>query len=157
LMFELKKRLSVFLSALIILPILVHCAEASTMNLTVHGGEDAVKLLSLAIEDRVVIKFTVLGGETGDTLDFYIACPNGTIKVAYNDIGILNYQFVCDREGEYTMHFSNVNSAEDKLVSLDYEVQHYILGMPQMLFLTMVIVLICVAMVAVFILTGKRH
>jgi hypothetical protein len=156
-MFELKKKLLFFYLALTILSTLVYHVEASTMNFTVHGGEDAVKPLSLAVEDRVMIKFTVLGGETGDMLNFYVSYPNGTIKVVYDDVGILNYQFVCDREGEYTLHFSNVNSAEDKLVSLDYEVQHYILGMPQMLFLTMVIVLICVAMVAVFILMGKRH
>lgn len=53
------------------------------------------------------------------------------------------------------MHFSNSASSEDRLVSLDYEVQHYILGMPQMLFLTAVIVVVCVAAVAVFILMGK--
>jgi len=47
--------------------------------------------------------------------------------------------------------------SEDKLVTLDYEIQHYIFGIPQMLFLTIIIVLISVAAVATFILMEKPH
>ena len=68
----------------------------------------------------------------------------------------VNYAFVCSQEGEYKLHFSNVVSAGDKLVSLDYEVQHYIFGMEQNLFLTLIIVGLCVTMVAVYILMSKR-
>lgn len=55
------------------------------------------------------------------------------------------------------MHFSNTDSLEDKLVTLDYEIEHYIFGMPQMLFLAIIIVLVCIAAVAAFILMGKQH
>jgi len=125
------------------------------MNITVHGGEEVTKPLTLAFEDRVAIKFTVVGGPSSNTLDFRLTYPNGTVKVAFDNVGDISYGFVCDEEGEYAMHFSNVGSSEDKLVSLDYEVQHYIFGMPQMLFLTIIIVVVCVAAVAVFILMGK--
>lgn len=59
------------------------------------------------------------------------------------------------RKASTRCSFPTFGSSEDKLVSLDYEVQHYIFGMPQMLFLTIIIVLVCVAAVAVFILMGK--
>jgi len=88
-------------------------------------------------------------------LDFYITDPNGNILATFGTTGNVNYAFVCSQEGEYKLHFSNVASAEDKLVSLDYEVQHYIWGMEQMLFLTLIVVGICVAATAVFIIMSK--
>jgi hypothetical protein len=137
--------------------ILVQTAIAATLNLTVHGGQDMTYPLSLAVDDHVVIKFTVVGGQTGNTLDFFVTNPDGTVKASFPNVGNVNYVFICDEEGEYVLHFSNIASQEDRLVSLDYEMQHYILGMPQMLFLTMIVVLVCVGMVAVFILMGKRR
>jgi len=133
--------------------ILVQPAEATTGKFTVHSGEEVTRSLSLAVEDRVLVKFTVVG-QPDSTLYFYMTYPNGTVK-EFGKVGYFHHSFVCDAEGEYVMHFSNRDSAEDKLVTLDFEVQHYIFGMPQMLFLTIVIVIVCVAAVAVFILMGK--
>jgi len=73
----------------------------------------------------------------------------------FDKVGYFHYPFVFDAEGEYVLHLSNIDSTEDKLVALDSEVQHYIFGIPQMLFLTIIIVVVCVAAVAVFILMGK--
>jgi hypothetical protein len=73
----------------------------------------------------------------------------------FGTIGALDYRFVCDKEGKYDLHFSNAGSSEDKRVVLDYEIQHYIFGIPQMLFLALVVVLVSVGAVAVFILMGK--
>ena len=56
----------------------------------------------------------------------------------------------------YTLHFSNVASAEDRLVTLDYEVTSYIFGMPQTLFLVLIACVLCVGAVAVFILMSKH-
>jgi len=79
------------------------------------------------------------------------------VKVEYSKVGTVSYPFVCDEAGEYFLHFSNTDTSEDKLVTLDYEIQHYIFGIPQMLFLTIIIVLVSVAAVATFILMGKPH
>ena len=133
----------------------IRFGQATVASFTVRAGKETTRSLSLAIEDRVAIKFAVVGGQGGSTLDFWITCPNGTDKAIYIDVGNLDYRFMCDAEGNYTMHFSNDGSFEDMFVSLDYEVQHYIFGMPQMLFLTMIVVVVCVAAVAVFILMGK--
>lgn len=152
-MIQSKDWLVRFLFSMIAVSILVQLAEATAMNFTVHGGEEVTKSISLEVDDHTVIKFTVVG-QTANTLDFYITYPNGTVK-DFGKVGNLNYPFVCDKAGEHILHFSNKDSTEDKLVTLDYEIEHYIFGIPQMLFLTIIIVLVCMAAVATFILMGK--
>jgi len=145
----------IFLIVLTALYSSIKLGLATVESFTVKADKEITRPLSLAVEDRVAIKFAIVGGQGGSTLDFRITCPNGTDKAIYIDVGNLDYRFVCDAEGKYVMHFSNDGSFEDMFVSLDYEVQHYVFGMPQMLFLTMIVVVVCVAAVAVFILMGK--
>ena len=140
------------LAALLLTPI----AMATAMSFTVQAGQEVTKTLNLAVDDHVQIRFTVTG-QTTSALGFYVTDPAGNVKVTFGIIGNLNYAFVCSEQGEYGLHFSNIGSTEDKLVSLDYEVEHYMFGMPQMLFLTLIVVGICVVMVAVFILIGKTR
>ena len=154
-MIQFRKVLICFLQVITVLSIIVQLAEATTMTFTVQGGEELTKTLNLAVEDRVLIKFTVVA-QSDKALHFYITFPNATVK-DFDKIGDFHHSFVCDLEGEYILHFSNRDSAENKFVTLDYEVQHYIFGIPQMLFMTIFIVVVCVAAVAVFILMGKTH
>lgn len=115
------------------------------------------KTMELAVEDKVAVRFSVIGNSDDNTLDFYIIYPNGTVKMIRPNVGNIDYDFTCDTEGEYTLRFDNSGSSIDKLVSLDYEAQHYIMGVPQMLFLTVLVAIICVAMVAVFVLSSRNH
>jgi hypothetical protein len=154
-MIQVKKQLTRFLLIVTVSSIIVQLVNAATMNFTVHGGEEVTRSISLVVEDHVSIKGTVLGQSDDNTLLCYMTYPNGTVKENFGKTGNLDYGFVCDLEGEYVLHFSNNYSSEDKLVTLDYEVQHYIFGIPQMLFLTIIIVVVCVAAVATFILMGK--
>lgn len=140
------------LSSLVIL----ESVEAAAVSFTVGGGEEETKTLNLAVEDRVLIKFTVIGASGDTSLRFSLVCPNGTVR----DFGMqsdFRYSFVCDLDGEYLLRFSNAGSFVDKLVTLECEVEHYIFGVPQMLFLTIIIVLVCVGAVAAFILLSKSH
>lgn len=134
--------------------ILIQTAAATTANFNVAAGKEETRTLNLAVDDHVVIHFSVVGGQSESMLDFHMMLPNGTVK-NFGLVGSLSYRFVCDTDGDYLLHFSNVGLSEDKLVSLDYEVEHYVFGLPQMFFLTLVIVLFCVGAVAVFILLGK--
>jgi hypothetical protein len=135
--------------------IIVLSAQATVTNFTVHGGEEVIKSIKLVVDDHVLIKLTVVG-QSDKALYFYITYPNGTVK-EFGKVGTFDYSFVCDLEGEYILHFSNKDSTEDKLVTLDYEIQHYIFGIPQMLFLTLVVVLVCIGAVATFIIMGKSR
>ncbi|RLI41722.1 hypothetical protein DRO59_06165 [Candidatus Bathyarchaeota archaeon] len=151
-----RKSLTFFLLCTLALSAFVELAESTTSTFTVSAGEEVTKHLNLAVDDHVLIKFTVVG-ETKNLLDFWITDPNGSVKVEFKKRGAVDYSFVCDTSGDYVLHFSNKGSAEGKLVTLDYEVEHYIFGMPQMLFLTIIIVLVCMGAVAVFFLSAKPH
>jgi hypothetical protein len=92
-------------------------------SFNVPKGEEVTKYLSLAVDDHVLVKFTVVG-YSRSTIDFYITDPDGDVKVEYNKVGCVSYPFVCDETGEYVLHFSNTDLSEDKLVTLNYEVEH---------------------------------
>jgi len=149
-----RKRILVPLLFIAMLSLLVSSAGAATMSFTVPGGETVTRTLDLAVEDHVTIILTV-GGQSESAIDFYVTFPNGTVK-DFGKVGYLDYRFVCDSKGEYIMHFSNADSTLEKQVTLNYEVQPYILGVPQMFFLVIIIAVICVAAMAVFVLMGKR-
>jgi hypothetical protein len=155
-MIRLKKEPIRFLFVVAVFAILVQLADATATSFTVPKGEAITRSISLVVEDRVLVKFTVVG-QTASTLDFYITDPNGDVKVEYSRVGTVSYPFICDEAGEYVLHFSNTDTSEDKLVTLDYEISHYIFGIPQMLFLTIIIVLVSVAAVATFTLMGKSR
>jgi hypothetical protein len=142
------KKCLTFLLLAATLVLLVPMVRATALSFTVHAGQEEIRPLRLVVDDHVQIRFTVTGQAT-DVLGFHITDPQGNIMEDFGTTGNVNYAFVCLQEGEYRLHFSNVVSAEDKLVSLDYEVQHYTFGMQQNLFLTLVVAGICVAAVAV--------
>ena len=48
--------------------------------------------------------------------------------------GDVRYPFVCNGEGDYALRFSSKFALEDKLVTLDYEIKHYILGVRRCFF-----------------------
>ncbi len=103
--------------------------EAAALSFTVKGGKEETKTLNLAVEDHVLIKFTVVGSQEDNSLHFFFVCPNGTVR-DFNRQGDFHYSFVCDLEGKYILRFSNVNSSVDKLITLECEVEHYIFGLP---------------------------
>lgn len=155
-MIQPKKKLIHFLFIIIVFSILVKLANATATSFAVPKGEERTKFINLVVEDHVLVKFTVVG-QTESTLDFSITDPHGDVKVKNDSVCTVSYPFVCDEAGEYLLHFSNTDTSEDKLVTLDYEIQHYIFGIPQMLFLTLIIVLVCMGAVATFILMGKPY
>lgn len=149
-----RKALIPFLLIILILGILVQYASATATQFTVHGGQEFTVTIDLTTEDHVLIKFGVIG-QSDSTIDFRLVDPYENVAAEFSKKGDVSYTFVCTEGGDYVMHFSNVFSSEDKLITLEYEIEHYFFGLPQMLFMVLVVVVICVAAVAVFILMGK--
>ena len=154
-MMLIKKLLACSLLAVAIVLLLVPAVRGVAESFTVKAGQEETRTIYLVVEDHVQIRFTVIG-QTISTLNFYITDPHGYTMKTFSATGNVNYAFICSQEGDYTLHFSNVASTEDKLVSLDYEVTPYIYGIPQTLFLVLIIVGICMVMVTVFILKSKH-
>ena len=152
-MANLRKSFVCALITLALLAVLMGLGQATTIQLTVQAGEEITQPVNLVVEDRVLVQFTV-DGETANILHFSIIFPNATVR-DFGEIGDFSYSFICDVEGEYGLRFTNNDQTEKKLVFLNYEVQHYIFGIPQMLFMVIIIVLACIGGVVAFVLLGK--
>ena len=145
--------------ALIIIALLavsIGLGQAMTTIFTVKRGEEVTHPISLAVEDRVLIQFSAVGSEeASNTVYFSIAFPNGTVR-DFGEIGQTSFSFVCDVEGEYILHFVNNEQTGEKRVTLNYEIDHYIFGIPQMLFMVILIVVACMGGVVVFIGLSRK-
>jgi len=158
-MAHLKKSHASYIIIIALLVVLPALAQATTGIITVQPEKEVKYPIDLALEDRVLIQFKVVGGastgETSNTIRFSLVYPNATEK-DFGETGDFSHSFVCDAEGDYTLRFVNDHLTEDKIVTLNYEVDHYILGIPQMLFMTILIAVVCIGGVAVFIMLSKK-
>jgi hypothetical protein len=132
---------------------LISLSNAATLSMTVPAGEEVNRKIDLEKDDRIAIKFTAVGAENS-LISFSIFYPNAT-EIRFGEVGVFDYSFTCDIEGEYLMSFVNNDINDNKLVTLNYDVEHYIFGMPQMLFLAIAITTICLAMLAIYVLLGQ--
>jgi hypothetical protein len=152
---SLRKPAAFFLIITALLFAFMGSAQATTMYFTVKAGEETIQPITLAVEDRVLIQFKVVGGTvTASALRFSMTFPNATVK-DFGESGDFIYRFVCDAEGVYVLTFNNTGS-ENMQVTLNYEVDHYIFGIPQMLFMVILIVGISLVGVAVFIGLSRK-
>lgn len=148
-MANLRKTSCICLIILVLITVLVGFGEATTGSLTVKQGEEVIHPVDLIVEDRVLIQFKVIGA-TSSLIQFSLTFPNATAK-DFGEVSDFSTSFVCDLEGKYTLNFTNNDQTENKLVTLNYEIAHYIFGMPQILFMVILIAVVSVVGVAVFI------
>ena len=122
--------------------------SATTLSINLPAGEQVDQIINLKVEDHVKIHFNVLGADNS-YISFFLVYPNST-KLNFGDVGLFNYNFISDTKGEYKMCFVNNDLTENKLITLNYEIEPYMFGMPQTQFLLIFIAVICVTMVAVY-------
>ena len=151
---NLRRICCVFSLFLVIITLLVGLGGATTGSLTVKQGDELIHSINLIAEDRVFIQFKVIG-VTSSLIQFSITFPNGTVQ-NLGKVGDFSTSFVCDVEGHCTLNFTNTDQVEHKLVTLNYEITHYIFGMPQMLFMVILIAVVSLVGVAVFIGLSRK-
>ncbi|MCW4054863.1 MAG: hypothetical protein NWE84_08125 [Candidatus Bathyarchaeota archaeon] len=137
-----------------LLSVIIGIGQATIASLTVKAGEEVTHPINLIVEDRAFIQYRFVGGNV-TAMQFSISFPNGTLK-DFKTSGDFSYSFICDVEGEYLLHFVNTDQEEELRVTLNYEIQHYIFGIPQMLFMVILIAIISVVGVAIFIGLSQR-
>jgi hypothetical protein len=153
---SLRKPATFFFIVTALLLTLAGFAQATTAYFTVQSGKETTQPITLAVEDRVLIQFKVVGGTTTtNTLRFSMTFPNATVK-DFGESGDFLYRFTCDAEGSYVLTFNNTGGSENMQVTLNYEVDHYIFGIPQMLFMVILIAAISLVGVAVFIGLSRK-
>jgi len=153
-MANLGKTCCTCLVILVLIAFLVGIGEAATLSLTVKHSEEVIQPISLVVEDRVLIQVKVIGA-TSSLIQFSITFPNSTVQ-NFGEVGTFSTSFVCDLKGEYTLNFTNNDQTENKLVTLNYDIDHYIFGIPQTLFLVLLIGVVSVLGVAVFIGLSRK-
>ena len=159
-MLKLRRVPSFILVILVLLAVFTRVGQAMVTTLTVKGGEEVTYAVNLVAEDRVLIQFSAVAessvGEASNTVHSWVVSPDNVTLRDFGEVGQASFSFVCEVEGEYTMHFVNNDLTSDKRVTLNYEIDHYIFGMPQMLFMALIIVLACVGGVAAFVMLGRK-
>lgn len=150
---KLSKRLLPLLVLFCLMTIMMNVALAKTESINVEPGKDVTRTIDLAAGDRTTITFTVLG-PSPSTLHFFVVLPNGT-TTDYGESSRFTVDFFTDIKGECQMHFGNSKTSGAQLVTLNYEVEHYVFGIPQMIFLLLAIAVLLVFVVAGYIVMGK--
>jgi hypothetical protein len=132
---------------------MIDTVQATTESLNVKAGEELVRKISISAEDHIRITFTALSPSSG-SMRFWIVFPNGTIG---DDVKSSNYDisFVSAVQGECEMHFSNTDTLDAQLVTLNYEIEHYYFGIQEIPFLILMIVILLLCIVTGYIIMGK--
>jgi len=139
---------------LVMISMVAYGVKAETENFTVPPESKFTKTLDLQNDDRVAIGFTVVG-QSVNALNFYVTDPHGKTVIEYEKVGQKSFSLHATTAGVYILHFDNSPWEEEKMVTLNYDVQHYILGLPQTLFYVLVIGVISVIGIFFFVLLGK--
>lgn len=134
--------------------LVVNSAQATTENFTVPPESEVTRSLSLHENDRVSIRFSVVA-ESDNGLNFYVTDPYGETVLRHEGVGQKSLSFLAEMAGTYILHFDNSHSSGDKMVTLNYDIEHLIMGMPQTMFLVLIIVGVLVVAIATFTLMGK--
>jgi hypothetical protein len=143
------------LFCLLIASLFFGIANAITFNINIEPNGQVDHKLDLLLEDRILLQIRNIGSTTGNfSVNLYF--PDGSIENIGNGNSI-DYNFICELEGEYFLILENWDLESDILVTLNVEIQNYIFGIPKMLFLTLVIVGICLVGVVFFVFLGKTY
>lgn len=152
-MANLRKTCCASLIILVLTASFVGFGEATTLSFNVKQ-EEVIQSINLVVEDRVLLQVKVIGA-TSSFIQFSMTFPNGTVQ-NFGELSDFSTSFVCDLKGEYKLNFTNNDENENKLVTLNYNIDHYILGMPQTLFLVIIIAVVSLVGVAVFIGLSRK-
>ena len=146
-----KKRVGVvILTGFLIFVSSISISYATLLSITVPAGEEIHHKIDLEKDDHLFLQFSVVGTHH-NAISFSIIYPDGSEK-NLGQTGNFEEHFICDMEGEYTLNFVNEDTSESKLVSFNYKIDQYVLGIPKLMFQALVIVVICLAMISAFIL-----
>ena len=131
---------------------IVH-ANAGSFNLA--PGNQTVCQIAVSSGDRVQVTFTAVGDDSNSLL-FWIVFPNSTVTNLGN-VDQYSASFRSNVGGTCELYFNNTSSSETIFVALNYEVDHYIFGIPEMIFVLVVIAVLLMAFVSAYIIMSKYN
>jgi len=129
-------------------------ANANAGNFNLAPGNQTSCKIAVSSGDRVQVTFTAIGDDS-DSLLFSIVFPNSTVANLGN-VDQYSASFRSNVGGTCELCF-NTSSSETIFVALNYEVDHYILGIPEMIFVLGAIVVLLMAFVGGYVIMSKRN
>ncbi|UCE96602.1 MAG: emp24/gp25L/p24 family protein [Candidatus Bathyarchaeota archaeon] len=135
--------------------LLIGFAQGFSETFTVPAGDNFTKIVNLNEGDEVSGRVAVVGVEES-LINFSISDPGNIVILDHSNIGLRDFKFTAPRTGTYSFHFQNQFSQETKHITLNYNVQHFIFGLPQELILVFVIVGLALIAIVVFIAMSPK-
>ena len=149
----LKKSILYTLVFFVSVSLVIELGQSITSSINIKPGSEFEQILNLELEDHVLIQIKTLG-VSSNNFSSKLFLPNGSL-IEFGEEKQIDYSFICEIEGQYILKFFNNDTQNDTLITLNYEIQNYVFGMPKMLFLTLMIVGICLVGVVIFVFLGK--
>jgi hypothetical protein len=132
----------------------VATVKATTESLSIEARRELIYKINLSSEDHVQLTFLTTG-QSSSNLSSSIVFPNSTV-ISLGEVDRYSTRFTTGSKGTCELHFDNTNSTEAAFVALNYEIEHYILGIPQMIFFLVAIAVLLMVVVTGYIITGKH-
>jgi hypothetical protein len=132
----------------------INAVSAVSRTIYVDPGQKEVEGVDLKVNDRVSGRISVIG-ESDNNIDFYITDPNEEVILQKERVSVKDFRFTASKEGTYTLHFDNSFSADRKTVTFNYDIRHYIFGIPQEDFLVFLIMIVAVIGLVLFVAMSR--
>jgi hypothetical protein len=142
--------------SLLLLLILLSAGQvmATAETVLVQSGKTVFRDVNLNVEDEVSGRISVIGGESGG-INFTVVGPNDQIVLPTKMVIVSDFKFSASEKGTYRFIFDNSLSSIDKTVSFNYDAKHYWFGMPQEVFLMIIVVLVGALALAIYAMASK--
>ena len=146
------KRLLTILCVILISASACHIANAYSESIRLQEGESVTRTVRLSEGSEVSGRITIVG----NAINFSVSGPDDRIIQNYTVSSPTNFRFTATKAGTYNFHFENLFSNEVKFVSFNYNVQHYVFGLPQEYVLVFVIVGLALVAVIMFVALSPK-
>jgi hypothetical protein len=127
---------------------------ATAGTVSVPAGKTVSTNVDLNVEDEVSGRISVIGDEA-DGVNFTVFSPSGQSALPSQMVTVADFKFSASEKGTYRFIFDNSLSLVDKTVSFNYDVKHYWFGMPQEVFLMIIVVLVGALALAIYAMASK--
>jgi hypothetical protein len=154
-MMSVKANVVIWVSLLsLLICLLVGTSMATAETITVPAGQIISRNVNLNAEDEVSGRISVLGGES-EGVNFTVTGPSDQVVLPSQRVIVADFKFSASEKGTYLFIFDNSLSSVDKTVSFNYDVKHYWFGMPQEVFLMIIVVLVGALALVVYAMASK--
>jgi hypothetical protein len=148
------KSLTWFSLLLLSIFLLTSTCMATAATVSVPAGKTVSTNVDLNVEDEVSGRISVVGDEA-DGVNFTVVSPSGLSALPSQIVTVTDFKFSASEKGTYRFIFDNSLSLVDKTVSFNYDVKHYWFGLPQEVFLMIIVVLVGALALAIYAMASK--